>query len=90
MERSGGANNVLAVWFGGNFEKLEIVARHNLIYNATILVDQGIGYALATDGLANVTDTSKLCFRRLVPRVESGLNLAWKKHRFFHRRRNFF
>lgn len=82
-ELIGGETNALTIWFGDDFEDLNIVARYNLIYNATILVELGIGYALAIDGLANVTDTSKLCFRRLEPRVESGLNLIWKKNQVF-------
>jgi Transcriptional regulator len=75
--------NPLSEWFGRDFDRLNIVARYNLIYNATLLVEQGIGYALAIDGLANVTDTSVLCFRPLEPRLESGLNLVWKKYQAF-------
>ncbi len=75
--------NILAQWMGSDFDKLNVVARYNLIYNASIMVEQGIGYALGIDGLANVTDTSKLCFKLLEPRLESSLHLVWKKYQVF-------
>ena len=78
--RRGPATNALVDWFGSDFEKLDVVATYNLIYNATLMVEEGIGAALAIDGLANTTSTSDLCFRPLEPRVESGLNMVWKKY----------
>ena len=32
-------------WFGEGYEQLHIVATYNLLYNATFLVEQGVGYA---------------------------------------------
>ncbi len=78
--RRGPAANALVEWFGDDFEKLDVVTTYNLIYNATLLVEEGIGSALAIDGLANTTSTSNLCFRPLAPRVESGLTMVWKKY----------
>ncbi|MCC8166821.1 MAG: LysR family transcriptional regulator [Planctomycetes bacterium] len=81
--RRGPAANALVDWFGADFEKLDVVASYNLIYNATLMVEEGLGAALAIDGLANTTSTSNLCFRRLEPKVESGLNIIWKKYQVF-------
>jgi hypothetical protein len=64
-------------------EKLEAVAAYNLIYNAAVLVERGVGYALGIEGIANVAPSGGLCFRLLEPRVESGLSIAWKKRRVF-------
>lgn len=75
--------NEFADWFGEDFEKLNVVTTYNLVYNAAILVDVGIGYAVTLDQLANTAESSNLCFRPLKPRLESGLNIIWKKYQVF-------
>ena len=70
-------------WFGKDYEKLDIVATYNLMYNAAIMVEAGIGYAITIDKLANTSKDSALCFRPLRPRLESGLNIIWKKYQVF-------
>ncbi|WP_419645219.1 LysR family transcriptional regulator substrate-binding protein [Victivallis vadensis] len=70
-------------WFGKDFEKLNIVAVYNLVYNATLMVEEGLGCALSLDGLVNVSGDSPLCFRPLSPPLESKLNLVWKKYQLF-------
>ena len=70
-------------WFGENRKNLNIVARYNLIYNAAIMVEQGVGYALGLDGLINTTGSNELCFRPLKPLLKSGLNMVWKKYQIF-------
>lgn len=75
--------NAFAAWFGPDFEQLNIVSTYNLIYNAAIMVEAGIGYAVTLDNLTNTSETSKLCFRPLRPRLESGLNVVWKKYQVF-------
>lgn len=75
--------NEFAEWFGEDFDKLNIVTTFNLVYNAAIMVKAGIGYAIALDKIADTTRGSPLCFRPLEPRLESGLNIVWKKHQVF-------
>ena len=75
--------NAFASWFGSEFEKLNIVCTYNLIYNAAIMVEEGIGYAVTLDNLANTSANSALCFRPLSPTLESGLNMVWKKYQVF-------
>ena len=70
-------------WFGTDWNKLNIVATYNLIFNAALMVEAGIGCAIAIDKLLNVTEHSNLCFRPLEPRLESGLNIVWKKYQVF-------
>lgn len=70
-------------WFGKHFNKLKVVATYNLIYNAALMVDGGIGYAIGLDKLINITQHSNLCFRPLSPKLESGLNIVWKKYQVF-------
>ncbi|MBT2738835.1 LysR family transcriptional regulator [Bacillus sp. ISL-7] len=77
------SKNEFADWFGEDFDKLNVVTTYNLAYNAAIMVDEGIGYALTLDKIVNTSSNSNLCFRPLEPRLESGLNIVWKKHQVF-------
>lgn len=69
----------LVQWFGRDSNQLNIVAQYNLVYNASILVDEGLGYAITLDKLMN-TKGSSLCFRPLTPREEAQACLVWKKY----------
>lgn len=75
--------NAFADWFGKDYENLDIVTTYNLVYNAAIMVEAGVGYALTLDKLTNTSEDSALCFRPLQPGLESGLNLVWKKYQVF-------
>lgn len=70
-------------WFGDKFENLNISATYNLIYNATIMVKAGMGNAVTLDKLTNTTKESGLCFKPLSPKLESGLDIVWKKNQVF-------
>ena len=84
------SENSFADWFQGDFKKLNIVSTYNLVYNAAIMVDEGIGYALTLDKLADTSQSSNLCFRPLKPSLESGLNVIWKKYQIFSPAAQFF
>ena len=75
--------NEFTGWFGEDFKKLDIVTTFNLIYNAAIMVEAGVGYAVTIDKLTDTSKESRLCFRPLKPRLESGLNVIWKKYQIF-------
>ncbi len=76
-------NNEFAQWFGEDFDKLDIVTTFNLVYNAAIMVEARVGYAITIDKIANTTESSSLCFRPLEPQLDSGLNVIWKKYQVF-------
>lgn len=75
--------NEFADWFGEEFDKLNVVTTYNLAYNAAIMVEEGIGYAITLDKIVNTSSDSNLCFRPLEPRLESSLNVVWKKYQVF-------
>ncbi|MEI2394737.1 MULTISPECIES: LysR family transcriptional regulator [Paenibacillus] len=77
------SKNEFADWFGEDFDRLNVVATYNLAYNAAIMVEESIGYAITLDKIVNTSSDSNLCFRPLEPRLESGLNMVWKKHQVF-------
>ena len=77
------ANNEFSGWFGDNTENLNIVATYNLIYNASLYVEEGFGYALTLDKLINLTDDSNLCFKPIIPNLKANLVIVWKKYKVF-------
>ena len=66
--------------FGNDSEKLNIVATYNLLFNGSLMVDEGMGYAVCLDRIINVSGESSLCFRPFEPEVEAPLSLVWKKY----------
>ncbi|MCD2255628.1 LysR family transcriptional regulator [Agrilactobacillus fermenti] len=71
-------NSQFGTWFGQNVAELNIVATYNLLYNAALLVQQDIGYALC---LADIYQTqgTPLTFKRLHPNLTANLSLIWKQ-----------
>ena len=81
--RKTSSKNEFIEWFQGEFENLRTVGTINLVYNAAVMVKAGIGYAITLDKLVDVSEKSELCFRPLSPRLESGLDIVWKKSQVF-------
>jgi DNA-binding transcriptional LysR family regulator len=86
-------NNFLpefAAWLGTDAEKLDIVATFNLLYNASLMVESGLGYAVCINNLANTSAESPLCFRPLYPEIRSQLVLVWKKYQLLSKAEQLF
>lgn len=75
--------NEIAGWIGGNDRKFRIVATYNLIYNALLMVEEGMGYAIGFDQLYPYNEQSELCFRPLSPKLKTQVNVIWKKYQVF-------
>ena len=75
-------NPYLARWLKQDVSKLNIVATYNLVFNASLLVDEGFGYALTLDKLIN-TEGSNLCFRPLSPQLDAAACIVWKRYQIF-------
>ena len=73
----------LSDWFCCGKEPPRIVATYNLIYNASILVREGLGYAVGLDKIINTSGDSELCFRPLQPPFHSSLLVVWKQNQVF-------
>ncbi|TKJ05010.1 LysR family transcriptional regulator, partial [Bacillus cereus] len=80
ISRQTAVSNELSGWLGEEIENLNVIGTYNLLYNASLLVKENIGYALCIDKLMNTSEESTLCFRPLSPKLEAGLNILWKKH----------
>ncbi|NLD31286.1 MAG: LysR family transcriptional regulator [Trichococcus flocculiformis] len=82
--------NEIAGWLGGNERSLNIVKSYNLLYNASLLVEENSHYALCLDGIIHTGESSDLCFRPLEPRLEVGLHFVWKKYQVFSKASDYF
>lgn len=89
MRKTSGKNEFIE-WFKGEYENLNTVATFNLVYNAAVMVKKGVGYAITLDKLVDTSNESELCFSPLCPKLESGLDIVWKKHQVFSTAANLF
>ncbi len=77
------AHNELSGWLGKQYESLQIVTTYNLLYNASLMVEEKVGCALCLDHIIPEYENSPLCFRPLEPQIEVGLDIVWKKYQVF-------
>lgn len=75
--------DLLTSWLGKSISELNISATYNLLFNASLMVDEGLGYAFALDKIINTTDNGNLCFAPCEPPLLAGMNLIWKKYQIF-------
>ena len=73
----------IANWIKQDLSKLKVVASYNLVFNASLLVDEGLGYAICLDKLINVSGDSNLCFRPLEPMMIAEASVIWKRYQVF-------
>lgn len=74
-------STMLRTWLGKSIAELNIVGTYSLVYNASLMVREGMGVALAVEGLVNTDVDSGLKFLPLEPRLAMGIDVAWKKNR---------
>lgn len=70
-------------WLKRDASELNIVATYNLMFNASLLVEEGLGYVIGLDHIINTSGDSTLCFRPLAPKLENELSIIWKKYQLF-------
>ena len=71
--------NILKSWIKKDAKDLNIVATYSLLFNGSLMVDEGVGYALCLDKIIN-TENSSLCFRPFEPRFDADMHIIWKKN----------
>ena len=83
VSRQAFSGALLSSWLGRGLDTLNVAATYSLLYNASLMVEEGMGCALCLDGIINTTGESALCFRPLEPRLEVSVYLVWRKYRSF-------
>ena len=70
-------------------DELNVVATYNLVYNAILMAEEGLGYLICYDTLPNIKGRP-LCIKPLVPRISVGNDIVWKKNHLFSRQAKVF
>ena len=76
-------SKAISGFFSDTLTSLNPVATYNLIYNAGLMVEAGIGYALCIDDLINTEGDQPLVFVPIAPKFESNVFLFTKKYQVF-------
>lgn len=74
--------DLLTNWLGKSISEIHIAATYNLLYNASLMVDEGLGYAFAIDKIIH-TGSTNLTFIPFSPKLEAKMSLIWKKYQIF-------
>lgn len=83
LSRQSMASETQLEWLGKSTDELNIVGTYNLLHNASLMVEEGVGYALGLEKLLHYQSEDSLCFRPLFPKQEVGTDLVWKKYQVF-------
>lgn len=73
------AHGEFSEWLGFRSDSLNITGTHNLAYNASVMVREGLGVLVTIDGIIDTSEDSGLKFIPLKPDMKAELVLAWKK-----------
>ena len=73
----------ISQWMKRSLSELDIIMTYNLLFNASLLVEEGLGYAICFDRIINTSGDSRLCFRPLTPTIEIEMYMIWKKYQVF-------
>ena len=70
-------------WMKKKPSHLNIVSTYNLLFNASLLVEEGLGYAICFDNIIHTSKSGNLCFRPLAPELTTEMSIIWKKYQVF-------
>ena len=76
-------SNQIKSFFADTLVSPNTVATYNLIYNAGLMVEAGMGYALCIDDLINTEGNHPLTFIPITPKLQSDVYLFTKKYQVF-------
>lgn len=80
VSRQNMAANGISGWMGPDFPEPDVIATYNLLFNASLLVSEGVGIALCLEGIVNTSGDSDLVFVPFEPELRVGMSLVWKKN----------
>ncbi len=69
--------------FGLPEKDINIVATYNLLFNGSLMVEEGLGYAICYDKIINTSGDSNLVFRPLDKQLSTKTTVIWKKYQIF-------
>ena len=78
-----GWDDDIARWCGEGRDRLRLEGSFRLSYNGSLFVREGLGYLLTFDHLVDTSPGSGLAFLPLAPRLETRIQLIWKRYQVF-------
>lgn len=79
ISKEGNARSLIDKWFSSK-SRMNVVATYNLVLNASMLTEEGLGYTICYDGLIDTSHNGPLVFRPLYPALYSDAGIIWKKY----------
>lgn len=76
-------NGKVTQWLKRSLSSLNVTVTYNLLFNASLFVEEGLGYAIAFDRIVNASENSRLTFRPLSPSLTADMSIIWKKYQTF-------
>ena len=70
-------------WLGSAAKDMNIVATYNLVFNGSVMVRAGMGYAVVLDKLVNTGGESDLTFIPLSDVPQAEMYVIWRKYQTF-------
>ena len=70
-------------WLGSAVKEMNIVATYNLVYNGSVMVRAGMGYAVVLDKLVSTGEESDLTFIPLSGVPQTEMYVIWRKYQTF-------
>ncbi|MCR4667694.1 MAG: LysR family transcriptional regulator [Desulfovibrio sp.] len=83
ISRTALLRNELAGWMGELFDDLNVIMTYNLLNNAALMAEEGLGHVLCLDRIVRTSGESPLCFIPLEPAMKVGVTVVWQKHQIF-------
>lgn len=83
VSRQAGSDGSFPEMLGIPQEQVNIVGTYNLLYNGSLMVEEGVGYAICFDHIINTSGDTDLCFRLLSRQIEAPMFVIWKKYQVF-------
>ena len=77
------AKNEVLHWLQCEESHLNIPVYYNLLSNAALLVEAGMGCAVCLDGALSIHADPDLCFRQILPEHTTRSVILWKKNHLF-------
>lgn len=66
-------------WFPADFDNSDVLITKNLMNNAALMVEQGLGYAIGVECVPAMYNSERFCYRPLYPEITTESVLVWKK-----------
>ncbi|MDD3221388.1 MAG: LysR family transcriptional regulator [Clostridia bacterium] len=90
VNRNARNSDFIKNWANAADAPLNIVATYNLVYNASLMVEDGMGYAISIDKILNTSGDSRLVFIPFASAPPAEMHLIWKKYQVFSKASEYF